>query len=109
MQKFLHKLSCENIKYLINRLGQKMSLLFVDIYGNYFCQKLIQCCSSEQRTMVLKNIESEIVNISYDNSGTHALQSLFELTNLPEEETLILNAIKDYCLDMCYVRFNKIG
>ena len=23
--------------------------LMKDIYGNYFCQKLIQCCSSEQK------------------------------------------------------------
>jgi hypothetical protein len=47
--------------------------------------------------------------MSYDNSGTHALQSLFELTNLPEEETLILEAIRDNSLDMCYVKKINLG
>lgn len=43
-----------------------------------------------------------MVDISYDNSGTHALQSLLEIINLQEEEAIILNAVKDHALDMCY-------
>jgi hypothetical protein len=47
------------------------------------------------------------VNISYDNSGTHALQSLLEILNLQEEETIILNAVKNFALEMSYVSFLK--
>jgi hypothetical protein len=48
-------------------------------------------------------MSKEIVNIAYDKSGTHALQSLFELINLPEEEKVILNSVKNDILNMCYV------
>jgi hypothetical protein len=61
MQKYLNKLTFENINFLISRLGQNIAILMVDIYGNYFCQRLIQICSSEQRTMVLSNVD--ILNI----------------------------------------------
>jgi hypothetical protein len=57
MQKSLNKLTYENINYLIAKLGKKIAILMVDVYGNYFCQKLIQCCSSEQRTMFLNNVD----------------------------------------------------
>lgn len=44
-----------------------------------------------------------MINISFNNSGTHALQSLFELTNLPEEENTILNSLKNDIMNMSYV------
>ena len=50
-------------------------------------------------------ISNDLVNISFDNSGTHSLQSIFELINLPEEENIILNSIKDDCLKMAFVIF----
>lgn len=111
MQKFLNKITPENLNYLINRLGDNTAKLMIDTYGNYFCQKLIQSCSAEQRIDILNNvtffliskISKDIVNISYDNSGTHALQSLLEIINLAEEEIIILNALKISALDMCYV------
>jgi hypothetical protein len=31
------------------------------------------------------------------------MQSLIELANLPEEESLLLNALKDNCIAMSYV------
>ena len=45
------------------------------------------------------------MNISYDNSGTHALQSLLEILNLQEEEAIILNAVKNFALEMSYVSY----
>ena len=42
------------------------------------------------------------MNISYDNSGTHALQSLLEIINLSEEENIFLNAVKACALEMSY-------
>ncbi len=53
--------------------------------------------------LLILKISKEIVSISYDNSGTHALQSLLEIINIQEEEDIILDSIKDHALDMCYV------
>jgi len=43
------------------------------------------------------------VEISFDNSGTHALQSLIEMINLREEEEIFLRAVKDSALGMMFV------
>ncbi len=48
-----------------------------------------------------------MVNISYDSSGTHSLQSLLELINLRDEENIIINSIIPNCLEMCFVNFNN--
>jgi len=69
-----------------------------DQYGNYFCQKLIQCCSAEHRVFILKYINRDFSRISCNSSGTHALQSLIEIINLPEEEELL-----KLCVRSCVV------
>ncbi len=56
MQKYLKKLTQDSINNLINRIGKQFATLMTDIYGNYFCQKFIQCCSSRQRIMILNNV-----------------------------------------------------
>lgn len=56
LQKYLDKISPEGLDYLINKFSNKFPNLMVDTYGNYFCQKLIQSCSSEQRIMILKDV-----------------------------------------------------
>lgn len=37
----------------------------------------------------------DFVNISCHNSGTHSMQSLMELVNMPEEEEIVKEAIKE--------------
>ena len=77
----------------------------IDIYGNYFCQKLIQSSSADQRILILKYIQNEFINISFDNSGTHVIQALLDLINLKDEEIIILNSIKGKEVEMSYVSF----
>lgn len=62
-----------------------------DQYGNYFCQKFFVSLSSTQRLKVLKFLGPQISKISCDKRGTHSMQCLIEMINLPEEE----DAIKD--------------
>ena len=40
-----------------------------------------------------------------DISGTHALQSLIEIINMPGEEELVKESVKDNILRLSYVSF----
>ena len=60
LQKLLNKISPDNLDNILFKLSGYFKELMVDVYGNYFSQKLFQCCSSEQRIFIFKN-----VNISY--------------------------------------------
>jgi hypothetical protein len=53
MQKYLNKILPDDLNLIISRLGHNIPKLMIDLYGNYFCQKMIQCCSAEQRTQVI--------------------------------------------------------
>lgn len=57
MQKFLNKISPENLNLFIHRLGSNITVLMIDLYGNYFCQKLFQSCSAEQRIIILNYVK----------------------------------------------------
>ena len=45
----INRMSPEGIDNVMFKLKDNFSDLLMDTYGNYFCQKLIQTCTSEQR------------------------------------------------------------
>lgn len=61
LQKLLNKLQPENIDILLENLKNNFAEMMKDTYGNYFCQKLIQTCSADQRIFILKNV---IINVT---------------------------------------------
>ena len=70
-----------------------MSTLMVDNYGNYFCQKLLSSCSGDQRLAILRMIRAKFIEICCNKKGTHTIQTMFDLVNLPEEEDFIRSAL----------------
>lgn len=58
MQKFLNKISPESVDRMLNRLSSSFKEIMVDNYGNYFMQKLMQSCSSEQRVYVVQSVRN---------------------------------------------------
>ena len=56
MQKLLNKITPEEIDTILKEIGDSLPELMVDPYSNYFCQKLAQCCSSDQRIVFLKKV-----------------------------------------------------
>ncbi len=56
MQKELNSISPENLELLLRRLCPSLTGIMIDTYGNYFSQKLIQCCSPQQRLLILKSV-----------------------------------------------------
>lgn len=66
--------------------------LMVDSYGNYMCQTLFENCSAAQRLHLLRHLSNSLVSVAMDSRGTHALQKLISLVNLPEEITILLQA-----------------
>jgi hypothetical protein len=56
LQKELNTISPENLELLLERLCPDLTYIMVDTYGNYFSQRLIQCCSPQQRLQILKAV-----------------------------------------------------
>jgi RNA binding exosome subunit len=56
MQKFLNKIPPEHISLLLSKMQKDFREIMIDSYGNYFFQKLAQCCSSTQRMYILESV-----------------------------------------------------
>ena len=70
--------------------------LMKDPFGNYLIQKLLDKCSEEQRTEVVKAVaeKGELVTIALSTHGTRAVQKLIETLNTKEQRTLAITALK---------------
>jgi len=51
------KINKETLSIIIEILSDSLDRIIVDIYGNYFCQKLIQACNSEQKIEILNCVK----------------------------------------------------
>lgn len=94
LQQILNKMQPEKVDELLYIIRNHFADLMTDSYGNYFCQKLIQCCSSDQRIFILEGILPQFEVISCNIFGTHVVQSLIDIANMPEEIKLINCSVK---------------
>ena len=92
-QNALTNMKEKEVDLLINKLKNFISEVTIDKYGNYFTQKLIQICVPSQRLKLIQNLEGHFIDIANNSFGTHPLQSLMEIINMPEEKKLILKYI----------------
>ena len=63
MQKFLLKINSETVSLIIEILSNSLDRIIIDIYGNYFCQKLITHCNAYQIKEILRSVN--INNIKF--------------------------------------------
>lgn len=61
------------------------SLIYVDPFGNYLCQKLLEYCNDEQRTALINNAAPHMIGIALNSHGTRALQKMIEFISTPEQ------------------------
>ena len=92
-QNALTNMKENEVDLLINKLKNYISDITLDKYGNYFTQKLIQICVPSQRLKIIQNLNGRFIEIGNSSFGTHPLQNLMEIVNMPEEKKLILKYI----------------
>ena len=92
-QNIIKKVNENEVELLISKLKNYFSDITIDKYGNYFSQKLIQICLPSQRIQLLQSMNNRFVEIANNSYGTHPLQSLIEIINMPEEKKIVLSYI----------------
>lgn len=79
---------------IFRELVPHFSKLMVDPFGNYLCQKLVECCSKEQREEVLRRIGRDLVGVSMNMHGTRAVQKIIDYVDTKNEVDSIRAAFK---------------
>ena len=93
VQNIIKKVNETEVELLISKIKNFFSDITIDKYGNYFSQKLIQICLPSQRIQLLESMNNHFVEIANNSYGTHPLQSLIDIINMPEEKKIVLNYI----------------
>jgi len=102
IQNELSKSSTENIEILLNKICSSLPELMMDIYGNYFCQKVIKLSTPKDRINILKSVQKEFPKIAMNSSGTHSIQCLIESISTPEEEDILKQCVEKDFLKLSY-------
>ena len=95
LQRVLTRASPDVVEFIIKEWMHDLKYLMTDQYGNYFCQKLLQSSSSQQRWLMLSELSESIVDISCTKNGTHSMQSLIEMINMEEEQDILEKSITE--------------
>lgn len=61
---------------------------FIDPFGNYLCQKLLEYTNDEQRNALVSEAAPALVEIALNQHGTRALQKMIEFISTPEQVCL---------------------
>lgn len=92
-------------KQLENRIPEQVHMIWVetnphvvelmtDPFGNYLCQKLLEYCNDEERTVLIQNAAKDMVRIALNQHGTRALQKMIEFVTTPTHVQIIIDALR---------------
>lgn len=86
----------QTIAHVFPEILENIVHLMKDPFGNYLIQKLLDRCSEDQRTQVVKAVadKGELVAIALSTHGTRAVQKLIETLTSKEQRTLAIGALK---------------
>ena len=102
LQKMLDKIDEDDIDEIFFRVGNDITDLMCDNYGNYFLQQLILKCNLKQRLYLYDKLKKNFIEVSKDMGGTHCIQSLIEPINSSKEENLLRESIQNNLLELSY-------
>ena len=74
--------------------NQHVIELMTDPFGNYLCQKLLEFCNDDERTILIQNASQDMVRIALNQHGTRALQKMIEFVSTPHQVHLIIEALR---------------
>ncbi|KAB5582488.1 armadillo-type protein [Coniochaeta sp. 2T2.1] len=100
LQKQLENRVPEHIHMIWLETNQHVVELMTDPFGNYLCQKLLEYCNNEERTVLIQNAAPEMIRIALNQHGTRALQKMIELVSSPEQVSIIVHALGNRVVDL---------
>eukprot|EP00002_Diphylleia_rotans_P014803 TRINITY_DN287_c0_g1_i1.p1 TRINITY_DN287_c0_g1~~TRINITY_DN287_c0_g1_i1.p1 ORF type:complete len:781 (+),score=164.92 TRINITY_DN287_c0_g1_i1:61-2403(+) len=74
--------------------------LMTDPFGNYLCQKLLEHCSAEQRSMMIQRVSNRLVHISLNMHGTRAVQKIIDMSTVPPLVHFVIESLKGSVVDL---------
>lgn len=94
LQKKLEDRNPEQVHMIWLETNQHVVELMTDPFGNYLCQKLLEYCNDDERTVLIENASHDLVRIALNQHGTRALQKMIEFISTPGQIKTIIEALR---------------
>ncbi|RDW83178.1 putative RNA-binding protein [Coleophoma crateriformis] len=94
LQKKLEDRIPDQVHMIWLETNQHVIELMTDPFGNYLCQKLLEYCNDEERTVLIENASHDLVRIALNQHGTRALQKMIEFISTPGQIQTIIAALR---------------
>ncbi|KAI8072056.1 armadillo-type protein [Thamnidium elegans] len=83
----------KNLEIVFNEIYPHFTELMTDSFGNYLCQKMLERCNNEQRTIIVDIVAPELVKIALNMHGTRAVQKLIEYLSTEQQIKTVTSAL----------------
>ena len=94
-QYFFDQTPQEIIHLIFDEIKEQVDTLLLDPYANYFCLKIFYFLNVEDRLFFLEKISGTFDILSTNKISTYPIQCIVEKLNTPQEQIIIVNALKD--------------
>lgn len=94
LQKKLEERDPKAVHMIWLETNQHVVELMTDPFGNYLCQKLLEYCNDEERTVLIQNASRDLVRIALNQHGTRALQKMIEFISTPGQIQTIIESLR---------------
>lgn len=86
----------EDVQKIFSEIIDHAVELMVDPFGNYLIQKLLEVCTDDQRTELLKSMtkKGELISVSLNTHGTRAVQKLVETLNSSQQVSIVTASLR---------------
>ncbi|KAJ3039073.1 hypothetical protein HDV00_012631 [Rhizophlyctis rosea] len=93
LQKQIESQDLKRIQTIFNEIYAHFVELMTDPFGNYLCQKFLEFCNDDQRSMIVEGVAPELVSISLNMHGTRAVQKLIEHLSTKQQIRTMVRAL----------------
>ena len=97
--------SSEIIHQIFLEISSSLIELIIDPYANYFIKKFYNYLNEKDKIDFLLFISDYFIKLSTNIIGTYPIQGIIELITSKNEKKIIINAIKDSLIELCYDKF----
>ncbi|TKA67203.1 hypothetical protein B0A55_09452 [Friedmanniomyces simplex] len=94
LQRKLDERADDSVQIIFEEVKEHIIELMTDPFGNYLCQKLLECANDEQRTALITNAAPAMTKIALNQHGTRALQKMIEYISTSEQTDVIIEALR---------------
>ncbi|KAJ3447906.1 pumilio homology domain family member [Anaeramoeba flamelloides] len=87
-------------KIILDEIYNHLIEIIIDPFGNYLIQKMFEYATTEDKSLIFKQISPELPSISLNQYGTRAVQKMIELINHRDHSSILIHGIKSAFVEL---------